>query len=448
MRKKFTTIDDVVLTITSLNERGYGVSEYNERKVLVLDAIPGEELKVKIFNKKKGNYLAEKVEVIKASPYREAALETHFLSCSPWQTISFPHENEFKKDLIKKFYFDNSVEIPDFDIANDQMDFHYRNKMEYSFYAYANERISVAVHKRESSFHKDPIESCVLAPQKINSAIAAVVKIVNDLKFHARELKGLQLRYSFYEDKSIAVLFIKDGIQEEKILQNTKTIEKILAEFQVNGFIVIFSDPKMSAYVETKIIKTFGEIEILECVIDKSLYYGYNNFFQVNPSVFSLALKDIINSISSISDHKNRTAADIYAGVGTIGLSISNLVKHVYCVEITEGSEEYFKKNAEKNKIINADFRSGMAEKIGLSLITPEQILLLDPPRSGLHPDVIYQITRTLPEDIIYLSCNPKTQAEDIAKFITNYDITFFKAYNFYPHTPHVETLCVMKRKK
>ena len=436
----------ITTKIESLNERGYGIGSHNDVPVYILDSLPGEEMQVKVYARKKGVFWGEKVEVTAPAKFRVEPKESHFLSCSPWQIVAWPQENEYKEDLIKRFYSEEKLTLPEFSVINDENEYGYRNKEEFAFYGHDDEHVTFAVHQRGSNFHKDPIDSCILAPDLVNDAGKIILKFINDQKIQARQLKGIQLRYSFSEKKVIVIIFVKDVALSDKFSQ--ENLQLLLdQEKNISGILVFHSDMRSPAFIETAAITSIGETYLTEKVLNLSLLYAHNGFFQINPPMFEHALKDIVDYITKIKDVKNLTAADIYAGVGTIGLAIADKVKNVIGVELTPRTQEYALKNADKNKITNFEFYEGSAEKIGLDYLANCDILVLDPPRAGVHPKIAEKITETKPKFVVYLSCNPKTQAQDVAKFIKYYNVKFFSAYNFYPHTPHVESLMILERK-
>ncbi|MEI7604150.1 MAG: 23S rRNA (uracil(1939)-C(5))-methyltransferase RlmD [bacterium] len=433
---------EITVIIESLEERGYGVAKYEGKTIHILNSLPGEEIIARVYKKKKKVYFAEVIKFLKKADYRIEAKEDHYLSCSPWQIIPVKEENNFKKELIKKFYLENAdFSLPQFLIASNKVDYAYRNKNEFSLYGHADEHITLAFHKRESGFHKDPADGCLLAPDTVNQCAKKIIDYINTLNIKARQLKGLLFRYSFLENKVVACIFAKDTLVNISESELNKLLDN-----QLKGILFIHSDFLSPAFVETEVKASAGDTEIVEKVLNMEFQYAYNGFFQINPEVFSKAAADISNYIKGLPNAKKLNLSDLYAGVGTIGILCAPYVKHVTGVEITPKTKYYSEINAERNKVKNFSFYECMAEKDGLQFINTD-ILLIDPPRAGLHQKVINQILESLPEHIIYMSCNPKTQAENFTLLKDKYEIKYFKGYNFYPHTPHVESLCILQKK-
>jgi 23S rRNA (uracil1939-C5)-methyltransferase len=150
-------------------------------------------------------------------------------------------------------------------------------------------------------------------------------------------------------------------------------------------------------------------------------------------------IKDVAKSCSSL--------VELYSGVGTIGLALHSQVKEIKGVEVVPSSVTFANENARRNNVSNYSAQDMPAEKIDASLLTNVDVVVLDPPRSGLHSDVVKYIIEALPEKVVYLSCNPSTQARDYALLKDYYSPTLLNGYDFYPNTMHMESLLVLQKK-
>lgn len=447
--------------ITKLNERGYGVglTEHN-REIQVLNALPDELVEVRVFKRKDDVLYATAEQILEKSEHRVEAREDHFLSCSPWQIMTLDYENQVKKELITGFFKAIAeTELPDFEIQQNYSDdsqnsWHYRNKVEYSFFQ-KEDTLELAFFKREGSYGKYPHSGCDLVNQQINHVAKQILAVINDLKLSGKQLKSLTLRYSSHENKVIAQLLVRDrnlkveaNIFEEILSQNLKGLRIVSPITEESK-----KDPRdeETQELEQKDLRTIlevGEMELVEKIQGKIFSCNIENFFQVNLPVFELAAKDIGTEIAKINQElgEKPKVLDLYAGVGVLGLLVSEFSESVLGVETVIGSSQKAFLNAKNNNITNFDFIQANAEEMTAKL-AQTQVLMVDPPRSGLNPKVLLGIAQHTPEYIVYLSCNPKTQAEDFDAIKHLYDIQFFSSYNFYPHTPHIETLMVLRRK-
>jgi 23S rRNA (uracil1939-C5)-methyltransferase len=180
-----------------------------------------------------------------------------------------------------------------------------------------------------------------------------------------------------------------------------------------------------------------GNSQLEDQLLGKTFRYDADSFFQVNLPVFEQAL-------TAIRDHGDSASlTDMYAGVGSIGLSVAR--ERVNLIELDPATAEMCRQNATASGL-EANVVEASTDKV-LQYISGAEPVIFDPPRSGLHQKVVERVLETAPKQVIYLSCNPATQARDLARLQTAYQIDHFAVYNFFPHTPHIETLAVLKHK-
>ena len=171
--------------------------------------------------------------------------------------------------------------------------------------------------------------------------------------------------------------------------------------------------------------------------------YFYDSFFQINPPVFENVLAYIRQQID-----RGRILVDLYSGVGTIGFNLAGQFEKVFSVESDERALVAAGENRQNHQLENVTIMSGLAEKADLRIIlVAADTLIVDPPRSGLHPKVTKAILEACPECFIYVSCNPLTQANDLAVLKEKYQIRDWRLFDLYPQTPHVESVLVLERK-
>ena len=205
------------------------------------------------------------------------------------------------------------------------------------------------------------------------------------------------------------------------------------------GLSIIFSAPKSPASRSTAVLSHSGVHSLAERVGDNIFTYGLTSFFQVNIPLFEQALATIAQSIDDAE-----SIVDMYAGVGTIGISLS--AQKVTLVEIDPTAIPFAKENAVSNERANAELIHAPAEK-ALEEIVPNATIIFDPPRVGLHPKVLERTIEVLPPKIVYLSCNATTQARDMSALVAaGYHLELFEAYNFFPRTPHTEMLAILRQ--
>lgn len=397
------------------------------RKIFVWGGLPDETVRVQL-TKKKSKYAEGIVtEVLKASPARVAPKDPEsYISTSPWQLMSLDTENHYKAALIEEAFELHDLVLPNpIEVYSDGTEYGYRNKVEFSFW-HDNEthKLSLAFFRR-GTHGKIPVEGTSLATDSINAKAAEVVAVLNDLGIEGRALKTLLIR-SDASGKTAWQLYVKD-----EDFDAVTVLSKLGKE--ENGE-VIYSNPKSPASVITKRL-TDPVQPLADTILDVPFHYATEGFFQINLPVYEQALKDMREWVS-----EDKQAVDLYSGVGSVGLTIGG--DGVTLVELNEHAVREMEKNI---KELGKDATAVLAaSEQALDYITSDKTIIVDPPRAGLHDDVVWRLIDEKPQRIIYLSCNPVTQARDIARLTKEYGIKAHKGYNFFPHTPHIEHLVVL----
>ena len=393
------------------------------RKIFFWNALPGEDVSEYGIVKKKSHYyeaIATKIE--NPSEFRTNPKDPCFLSTSPWQIIDWDYENQLKTELVVEIFREHQIDITRPHIFTDNNPYYYRNKMEYALY-WNNEKklIELAFHLR-GSHRKIPINTSSIERPEI---FAAAQRIVNDLNSRHEEARKYQ---------SILLRCNQNGEVSGGLYENHKPHP-------------VFKN-------------------LTDDILGQTYSYSPNGFFQINLPVYELALKEIKKHINTDN------VLDLYAGVGTIGLSVA-CDRQLTLVEVDKSACAELDKNC-KNTIIEDRTRltrSGMSEASPvttgrservrndsilavnakseevLDYLEPDQTVILDPPRAGCDAKLINKLLETTPQKIIYLSCNPATQARDVKILSDKYQIKEIKTFNFFPRTPHIENLVILSSK-
>jgi 23S rRNA (uracil1939-C5)-methyltransferase len=397
------------------------------RKVFVWNALPGEEVEINVLKKKKNMMEAIATKIIKPSPNRIPATEAHFLSCSPWQILSAEAENIEKINVAKEvFQKIGGFELPaDIEIAGDNNLYQYRNKIEYSFWE-EDGKVFPAFYDR-GAHYRHPIDLCNLASKEINTTAQLILDWINQSDWPLRAFKTMIVR-SNLKGETVAAIFIKDRVNLTSPLQ---------LQDKFIGLQVYYSDPRCPASRPDELLYSKGQDYLIENIKGVDLKYGLLSFFQVNIPIFTQALDDIEKQIPA-----NLNLIDLYSGVGSISLPLK---RPTTLVEINDEAVDYANDNIELNSLTDCQAILKPAEN-ATEVITNDKLLIVDPPRAGMHDDVVDKILEAQPPQIIYLSCDLATQARDIAKLLPTYKVKFAKLYNFFPRTPHIESLIILTK--
>lgn len=395
--------------------------------IFVWGALPGEEVEIEVLKGKKNFVEGIVRKVLKPSPHRVEPIDEHYESCSPWQTMSFDEENKWKKEIALETYRRNgNLEISNNVISNivsDGTEYGYRNKMEYNFVFSEDNKPHLAFHYR-GTHRLRPIVECKLATTEIQKGSSAIIEWLGKQELPFGALKSLIVR-SDTSGKVAAALFLKKPF-------TVKTPPPIPTQ-------IFLSDYRSPASVPTELLATYGDTALESTVNGVKMQFGLLSFFQINAPVFEKALEDISKHIDG------GRVVDYYCGVGAISLALYGKYGEALLVEENKEAAHFARINIELNKYKNVSVVHSLAEKADAEILASDTVIL-DPPRTGLHKNVVEKLLASKPKKIIYLSCGIDTQARDIAMLAAVYKPIDWKLYNFFPRTPHIEGLCVLER--
>ena len=330
---------------------------------------------------------------------------------------------------------------------------------------------------RRGSKGKIVVDGTSLAHPAINNLARAIRDLLRHKHVSARQLKTLLIRCD-QSGSCVWQLYIKDRLPE------IITADEV-AKLPAQGGEVIYSDPRSPASRITERLARFGNTTLTDTVLGVPFRYACEGFFQVNIPVYEQALRDMREwvpynkarqerQLDQLAAHDNTdsqqraisqkksgqlyvgpglfyddiravklSTIDLYAGVGTIGLTIGG--DNITLVESNADAVREMQRNI--TELGRTDARAVLApSEQALDYITGKEIVIVDPPRAGLHSDVIATLLQQLPPRILYLSCNPVTQARDVALLQQHYRIAWHRGYNFFPRTPHSEHLVVLDK--
>lgn len=410
------------VNVIKLVHGGQGLAELSDgRKVFVWNALPGEKVRVRVIKKKRSYAEAIAEEVVHASPERIEPREENYLATSPWQMMTFEAENKYKNEIVRELFAHEKVELPKFGaIVHDDREWQYRNKMEYSFWG-DDEGLHLALHRR-GSHGKQIVQGSELALPAVDAGAQAVLAELRKLDIRAGDLKTIIVRSSQNGDV-VAALYTK-----------LESFPELQLPGKLEGLRIYHSNSKSPASVPTKLLYENGDPTLQDDILGAPYTYDVDSFFQVNLPVYEKALQQIAKNC--IGD-----PVDMYAGVGSIGLSVAK--ERVNLVELDPATAAMARVNAAERSDIRTEIAETSTEK-ALEYITGDRPVIFDPPRAGLHARVVERCLEVKPPQIMYLSCNPATQARDLELLQQSYKVELFEIYNFFPRTPHIEALAVL----
>ncbi len=453
---------------------GKSIARVNGFVVFVRNVVPGDVVKVKITKLKKSYAEAEPVELIQKSSLRVEPRCKFFGVCGgcKWQNLEYGAQLEFKRDhVIESFEriggFKGIDKIVLNTLPSDEI-FFYRNKIEFSFSDQRwllkeeigkideiDRNFALGFHLPDRFDKVLDIDECFLQSELSN-------EILNFTRDYFKS-KNIPIYSSEKNEGYLRFLTIREGKNTGDVMVNLVTFDdnaEIMSEF-TNSLLSKF--PNITTVVNNintrKAQIAVGEYEkvyhgdgtITEKLGDYIFQISSNSFFQTNTRQAEKLYKKIVEFANFKPDD---IVYDFYSGTGTISIFVSSFVKNVIGLELVESAVEDAWRNAEINGVKNCKFISGdLREKLYTDKSwmreTPKpDVIIIDPPRSGMHPDVVKAVAKIKPERIVYVSCNPTTQARDIKLLIEyepNYVIEFVQPVDMFPHTYHIESVALLK---
>lgn len=456
--------DDVIeLTIEDIGFEGKGIGRLNgEFVVFVPHTVPGDVIKAKIKRSKKNYADAKLEEFTSLSDKRVMPQCVYFETCNgcKMQNIGYSYQLQIKRNAVLNAFERiggfKDIQIPE--VLGSENIYFYRNKLEFSF---SNNRwltdADMKIENIDKSFalgYHIPgfidkildIHSCELESETSNRILnltrdffkARNISIYST-KVHSGYLRFLTVRQSA-NTPDLMVNLITHDEDHKLIAEYTKALRERVPE--VTTLINSISSSKAQVAQADSFNVIFGKGFIEEKVGDYNFKITPNSFFQTN-SMQSKTLFDTVIEFAEFTIDEN--VLDLYCGCGAISLYVSGLVNKVYGVELNEESIAMAKENAGMNNVTNCEFEAKDVREFLLEASKTGTLkydtIIFDPPRSGLHPDVIKSILEYGPNKIVYVSCNPTTQARDLEMMAEKYSISRVQPVDMFPHTFHIENV-------
>ncbi|RBP33014.1 23S rRNA m(5)U-1939 methyltransferase [Oceanihabitans sediminis] len=449
--------------------KGKTVAKAPDGKVIFLpNAVPGDVVDVQTFKKRKAYYEGKATVFHKLSDKRTVPACEHFGTCGgcKWQDMAYEHQLFYKqKEVLNNLTRIGHIELPEVTpILGSAEQYFYRNKMEFSF----SDSRWLTIEEVQSDkdlgdrnalgFHIPgmwdkilDIKKCHLQADPSNAIRNAVKKFAldNDMEFFNTRnqtglLRTLMIRTSSTGDIMVVVQFFKDDKEKRELLLNF-----LSEEFhQISSLQYIINEKANDTIYDQEVICYKGEDHIFEEMEGLKFKINAKSFYQTN-SAQAYELYKITRDFAGLTG--NELVYDLYTGTGTIAQFVAKKAKKVVGVEAVPDAILAAKENAELNKIDNVSFFVGdMKNVFNESFIATHgkpDVIITDPPRDGMHKDVVNQIINIAPDKIVYVSCNSATQARDLEILDEMYKVTKLQPVDMFPQTFHVENVVLLEKR-
>ena len=468
------------VTIEKLTHGGAGLAHIDGIHVFVPDSIPGQQVEIVITKNKESYREAKVTKVLRKAKDEIMPRCSHFHDCGGcvWQNLPYDKQINYKEDIVRETLEhltpveeDVRKSLPGrvLKIIPSPQLYHYRNKLEMSFgyqamrtedvngrRIYFDENPTIGFHQPGQWSTVLPITECHLYDEQIGVLLAAVRRFMEETRlpvFNPKTQKGL-----------LRTLLLRRGIQtgEQMICfivhARKKELEPLFQHFMRHfggrshlASLLIVEHLGVNDKPENPKIHTLiGKPTISERLFDLQFEISPFSFFQTN----TLGAEKLYRAIADAADLSLRdTVLDAYCGMGTIGQYLARFCQRVVGIESHPSAIEDALKSAGKNKISNISFYKGRTEQILKDQLKAGSkyqfdVIVLDPPRAGLHPKALEAVIEHAPKKIVYVSCNTATLARDLGGFLKNgYELRTVQPVDLFPHTAHIESVSLLQKK-
>lgn len=406
------------IVIVKLDHQGRGIGKLHDKVIFVNNALSNEEVNVEITLEKKKYYEGKVVEIIKKSKDRIESICPYFYECGGCDLLHISYDNQLKFkqnkviDILTKYSKIENIENKIKDIIPSKNIFNYRNKVTFQV------KEDIGFYKRKT-YDLIPISKCLLITDTMNE----ILNIIRD---------NLDL-------SSIDKVIIKDmgncQVMLTIYLHNNKEIDKIIEIFESKV-------QSLSIFIQNKHYKIINKSNIIARLDNFNFLVSSEAFFQVN-------LDQTVNLYNKVLEYcelkEDDLVLDLYCGTGTIGIFLTPYSKKVLGIEINSEAIKNANENKKINNISNIEFMVGDTKDLIKKVKFKPNVIVVDPPRSGLDKSVIEDIIKLKPERLVYVSCDAITLARDLSFLNEKYEVLEVTPVDMFPNTNHVESVVKLR---
>jgi len=368
------------------------------------------------------------------------------------QEVSYSKQLKDKKNTLLEIFKDKNIEIDNFEeiLASPDI-YEYRNNMEFSFGDLKKGgTLQLGMHPRGRRFDVITVDNCLLVDQDFRDILSTILKYCRQNNFKKYHIK---LREGFLRN-----LVIRKGINTGEIVANlittsqsdhdfsplTEELKALDLKGKLVGFVQTINDDYSDQVSCDRMKIYYGRNYFYDSLLENKFKIDSLSFFQTNTRGAELLYSE---AQKYISNAKDKIIYDLYCGAGTISQSIAAEAKKIFGIEIDQAAADRAAENAQLNKVDNTQYIAGdVLEEIN-NIDQQADLIIIDPPRPGINPKALNKIAAAGAEEILYISCNPKSLARDLKELqLHNYQLEKFKAVDMFPHTKHLEVITHLKK--
>lgn len=433
-----------------------GIVEYEGEKVIVKDSITGQKIRFAVNKIRSGKSEGSLIEVLERSHLesREKACKS-FGTCGgcTYQSLTYEDQLEMKKEQVKRLVDQVCTDYFFEGILHSPVEWGYRNKMEFSFGdEFKGGPLALGLHKRGSFHDILTVDDCRIVDKDYNQILSCVLAYVSGLGlsyFHKMTHKGF-LRHLLIRKAAktgeilINIVTTTQEINEDIFNKLAPELLSLTLEGKIVGILHSYNDSQADVVLSDRMVILFGRDYIYEELLGLRFKISTFSFFQTN----SLGAEVLYSKVREyVGETKDMTIFDLYSGTGTIAQLLAPVAKKITGVEIVEEAVAAAKENAALNGLTNCEFIAGDVLKVIGSLEDKPDIIVLDPPRDGIHPKALDKIIGFGVDRIVYISCKPTSLQRDLIVLQEKgYKVEKVCAVDMFPGTVHVETVVRLEK--
>ncbi|GAA0084257.1 23S rRNA (uracil(1939)-C(5))-methyltransferase RlmD [Clostridium sp. CTA-7] len=433
-----------------------GVGTLEGRKIYVKGAFPGQLVSGRVKKKREGYAELKLLSVDEKSDYEIDKACEHFGVCGGCtsQNLTYDKQLDFLSEEVKELFKDANITMGNYlGVVGSKEQWEYRNKMEFTFGDFEKGgELTLGMHMKGKSFGIITVDKCMIVDEDFRTIIRETVNYFKDkeLPYYRVMKREGYLRHLVIRKAINTGELMVNLVTTTQIDFNLKEYVDLLKEQNYKGELVSILHTENNSFsdavIPEKVNLLFGKDYIIENLLGLSFKISPFSFFQTNTKGAE-SLYSIVRDFMGESNDK--VVFDLYCGTGTIGQIAASNAKKVVGIELIEEAVEAAKENAKLNGLNNCEFLAGDVAEIIKTVKDKPDIIILDPPRSGVHPKALEYVIKFNAKEIIYVSCNPKTLVENLKDLISSgYTIVESCVKDMFPNTPHGEVVIKLQRKQ
>ncbi|WP_054743129.1 23S rRNA (uracil(1939)-C(5))-methyltransferase RlmD [Cellulosilyticum ruminicola] len=431
-----------------------GVLYLDKEPIFVTGTFKGQKVRARLHKRKKGNWEAQLLEVLETPAYFIDAPCEYFGRCGGCtsQQLVYEEQIKLKHDQVKELLENAKITgYEDLGVIGSPESYGYRNKMEFSFGDEVKDGpMTLGMHRKNSTYDILTVDGCKLVDEDFSKILVHVLEYckANNLPYYKKLQHTGFMRYLVIRrSKTFGEILINivTSTQMDHTFENlVEELKGLELNGKIAGIIHTYTDNLADAIKPEKVMILDGTDTIREEILGLQFKISPFSFFQTNTLGAEVLYK---NALDLIDDMNNKTVFDLYCGTGTITQIMATRAQKVYGIEIVAEAIEKAKENAAFNGLDNCEFIAGDVLVEVDKLIDSPDIIVLDPPRDGIHPKAIPKIINFGAKELLYISCKPTSLVRDLPILQeAGYSVDKVMCVDMFPQTPHVETVVKLSK--